>query len=237
MDYNLRLGERLDVSIEGRACVSSIQEITAQGTLRISAPMYRSVVVNLRPGDRVDIVYYRPQGLCSFTAGVLRAINDRVQMFEVEIVSPIRKFQRREYVRLDISLTVHLALLAAPDALQSMPVEDVLQLAYDKTDKTVTLQPQMPSQGLTIDISGGGLRAQSPLMYPAGSLIECKLHLRNGEVFHSHAKVVRCVSCSEPGRMPYTICVQFVNVNEEGRRRVIRYIFDEQVKERRIKSR
>ena len=241
MDYDLHLGERLELSVGGRACVSSIQEITARGTLKIDAPMFRSMLVRLHPGDRVDVVYYRPQGLCSFVAGVMRQVDeDGLKMFEIEIASPIRKFQRREYVRLDTRLTVQLALLAAPDTVRDMPVEDVLQLAYDKTEKTVKIQPQMPAEGLTMDISGGGLRAQSPLIYPAGALIECKLHLRTGDMFHSHGKILRCVElpggpeASDEQKLPYTLSVQFVNVNEEARRRVIKYIFDEQLRDRRM---
>lgn len=232
MDYNLHLGERLDISADGRTYVSSIQEITAEGTLKIDAPMYRSITLNLRPGDRVDAVYYRPQGLCSFVAGVTRSLEENgLKMAEIEITSPIRKFQRREYVRLETNLAVHMALLAAPEAVRTMPTRNALQLSYDKTEAA---QPIVPAEGVTADISGGGLRAFSPLTYPAGALIECTLHLRSGEVFRSQAKIIRSDRTDSKERLPYVVSIQFVNVNEEARRRVIKYIFDEQIKSRRV---
>lgn len=236
-DYNMHLGERLDVIVADKTYTSSIQEITPEGTLCIGAPVSRSVVIHLRAGDTVDIVYYRPQGMLTFTAGVLRDYEEKgIQLAEIEIKSTISRFQRREYVRLDISLALRLSMLAAPDEMRDMPAEQTLSLAYDQTSAAQKKRSDAPFEGVTADISGGGLRAFIPTPLQSGTLLECTLWLRNGDSFRSQAKVVRAGESGEGGKLPYTIGLQFVNVNEQARRKIIKYIFDEQIKIRKIEG-
>lgn len=232
-DYNLHLGERLDIMRAEKSYVSSVQEITPSGTLCISVPTYRSIVMNLRMDDLIEIIYYRPQGMLVFTAGVLRVYEENgLQLAEVEMKSPVSKFQRREHVRLDIALAVRMALLAGPQDANAISDQDALNLAYDQTG-TAKQQQDLPVEGVTADISGGGIRAYSPVPFPAGALLECTLWMRNGEAFRSQAKVIRSGS-SDTDKLPYTLGLQFVNVNEMIRRKLIKYIFDEQVKIRKI---
>lgn len=233
MDYDLTLGERLDVIIGERRCVSNVQEITRAGTLIVSAPTFRSVVVPIPEGELINVVYFRQSGMFSFVAALLRRFHDgNIELCEIEIKSPISKYQRRDFVRYDTVLPVRVSLLANAETLSNMSIEETLRRIFDRRYMGMPREGDYPTEEcLTLDVSGGGLRFSSRHSYEKNSLLECTVTFSEEDELTVDALVMR-VEESERG-MPWRIGVQFVNIEERLRRKIIRYIFNEQVKERK----
>ncbi len=232
MDYDLTLGERLDVIIGERRCISNVQEITRAGNLVISAPTYRSVIVPIPDGELVNVVYFRQSGMFSFVAALLRRYNDgNIELCEIEIKSPISKYQRRDFVRYDTVLPVRVSMLADAETLSGMSIEETLRRIFDRRYMGMPREGDYPSEDcLTLDISGGGLRFSARESYEKNCLLECTVTFSDEEEITVDALVMRAEEARNG--LPWRIGVQFVNIEERLRRKIIKYIFNEQVKER-----
>ena len=233
MDYDLALGERLDIIIGERRCASNVQEITRGGTLIVSSPTFRSVNVPVYEGDLINLIYFRQSGMFSFVASILRCFRDEnISLCEIEIKSPISKYQRRDFVRYEKVLPVRVSLLASAETIAEMSVEETLRRIFDRRYMGMPREGDYPSEDcLTLDISGGGLRFTSRASYEKNSLLECTITFGEEDEITVDALVMR-IESSTSGH-PWRVGVQFVNIEERLRRKIIRYIFNEQVKDRK----
>ncbi len=232
MDYDLSLGERLDVLIGERRCISNVQEITREGTLIISAPTFRSVTVPIREGELVNVVYFRQSGMFSFVAALLRRfVSGELEFCEIEIKSPISKYQRRDFVRFETVIPVKVSVLADADVLAKMSIEETLKVIFDRRYMGLPRPNESEAdECLSLDISGGGIRFASKEPYEKNTLLECTLEFQKDDSMTVDVLVVRS---EQPLKgEPHRIGAQYVNIEERLRRRIIKYIFEEQVKER-----
>ena len=235
MEHDLEMGDRLEVTIGGRGCVSDVQEITYQGNLVISMPMYRIAIVPLKGGEMLQISYYRAGGMYSFMARATRCYRDGgIELVEIEIVSPISKYQRREFIRVDAVIPLDVRLVALPEDIMERTNDEILRMMYDARFVGVP-RPLSPGEIIqkchTIDLSGGGACFVSREQTKRGSLIECTFHLREDTDITADAQIVR--ADRDIGSKPnWRASVQFVGIDERVRRSLINFIIDRRDKQR-----
>jgi c-di-GMP-binding flagellar brake protein YcgR len=232
----LGLGERLEITIGEKRCVSDIQELVKEGVLILSAPTYRGVAVPLREGDLLHVTFYRTGGMFSFMARLRRRFQERaLALIEVEMCSPISKYQRRDFVRLETVLPVSVRVLAAPEQFAGRTVEEMLQQICDRRYEGLP-RPLRPGERVyachTVDLSGGGARFVAEEVFEKDALLECTFSLKRRGALTVDGCVVRVTEQSSEGPR-YCASVQFVNIEERLRRNIIKYIFGEQSKEHR----
>ncbi|MCW2950514.1 MAG: hypothetical protein JWN41_1527, partial [Thermoleophilia bacterium] len=106
-----RLNQRLEVALGDRGgsaeYFSRLVEETAD-TLRISAPEMEGRVVDLREGGLLRLWYTQSGGYWCMRTQV-RTIyeQDGVTMLELERTGDVHRAQRRNHVRVDVSLLLH----------------------------------------------------------------------------------------------------------------------------------
>ena len=234
MYYDITLGERVDVVIGEKKCISDVQDITHEGTLVIAQPIYKGTLMPILNGELVQIVYYRSGGMLSFLAQIKAQFQEgEAALLELEIKSPISKYQRRDFVRWDTALPMKVRVLAHADQVRDNSVDEILRRLYDKRYVGIPRPEEagvMAEACTSLDLSGGGMRFTAADVYEANALIECALQLGKNEVLAVDALVIR--TDVEAGGTP-VISVRFVNVDERVRRRIVKYIFDEQIKQRK----
>ena len=140
----------------------------------------------------------------------------------MELETDLQKYQRREYYRLNTVLDMKSKAID-PDA-KSPGLE---QVQFIDTDLTF-------DNGTMVDISGGGARFISKVQYTEGSLIRFQFSLFvNGEV--TEYKLVGKVLKSSPienKEDSFENRIQFVNMVNDDRESIIKYIFEEERKQR-----
>jgi c-di-GMP-binding flagellar brake protein YcgR len=163
-------------------------------------------------------VFYTPKGLFQCSAKVVSHEKQKnIPMIRVEIVSNLRKFQRREYYRFSCALE-----------MASRKLEEEERLNLEKV-KTFVISQDLPlKRSVIVDISGGGLRFIASQRYELGSYIYCGYQLGFkgehkkyevvGEVLDVHEK--------EGAMRVYEHRVKFVNVPESTRDEIIKIIFE-----------
>ncbi|MBI4509207.1 MAG: PilZ domain-containing protein [Deltaproteobacteria bacterium] len=174
----------------------------SEDTFRIALPQYMGRPAALAVGTVLEGVFNTSGGICLFQTRVVEQLDKPVRYLLLSLPEQVRSIQRREHVR----------------------VEERLPFTFTIVTGTRT---KVALAGETRDISGGGLRCNaetSPTVKLAvgveGDVLLC---LPDEMPIRCLAKVVRCQTIGPPGRLEFSI--QFLNIPERERSRVIRHVF------------
>lgn len=234
-DY-IRIGDKVELE--------DIQEETGEDA-KASRKLYETRLYDILSEDRFEILMPMEQtklillpvdgtyNLC-FIANdnqlyqccariIDRYKSNNVYLLAMELTTNLRKFQRREYYRFSCVLDMDSRYL----------VEEELEAVEKKRDY---LLPGLPLRhSIIVDISGGGLRFVSKYPYMPKSLIYCKFNLLQGGEWYEYNVVGEVLSNREiPGREgEFEQRLQFINMDNDDRETIIRYIFEEERKYRK----
>ena len=103
----------------------------------------------------------------------------------------------------------------------------------------VMLVPGLPlKRSLIVDISGGGIRFISDHMYEEGCMVYCTYQLILDGVPKDYDIVGKVLFVKELANRPgeYEHRVQYVNLDNDTREEIIRFIFEEERRIRRNKT-
>lgn len=200
---------------------SQVIDVLSEDRIEISMPMEKSKLVLLPVDGEYDLYFYSDSGLYQCYARVVdRYKNNSIYVLVFDMISNLRKYQRREYYRFSCALEMNSRQLA----------EEELTAMEETGDAMV---PHLPlKSSIIVDISGGGLRFVANYAYELHSMILCKysllIHGQNKE-YNLVGKVLS-VKELENRKGVYEHRVQYINVDPAKREEIIKYIFDEERK-------
>lgn len=230
----LRPGDRIELQMverhkkedEGqRVFVSEIHEILSEDQMEIVMPMEKTKLILLPVDVEYDLTIYAQHGLFQCFARVIdRYKSNNVYILVVELTTNLRKHQRREYYRYSCALDM------GSRELEENEIKAV------ELKEPFLLTPGLPiKRSVIVDISGGGLRFVSEQKYEPDSLICCSYSLlQNGEkkLYEIIGKVLTVTELSNR-RGSYEHRVQYVDLDKDVREEIIRFIFEEERKNRK----
>lgn len=201
---------------------SQVIDVLSEDRVEIAMPMEKSKLILLPVDGEFDLYFYSDSGLYQSYARVVdRYKNNSLYVVVFDLISNLRKHQRREYYRFSCALEMH-----------SRQLEEEEQAALSG-DKNGVLVPQLPLKSSVIaDISGGGLRFIANYAYEPQSMILCKYSLLIGGESKEYNLVGKVLSVRELENRKgvFEHRVQYINVDETEREEIIKYIFDEERK-------
>ncbi len=203
---------------------SQVYDIISEDEIKIAMPMEQGKIILLPIDGEYNLCFYTKNGLYQCLARVIdRYKSENIFVLVLELTTDLRKYQRREYYRLNCVLDMKSRELSDND------VNDLSeQVSFLDTDLTF-------NNGTMVDISGGGARFISKVQYQKNTniLFIFSLHV-SGKL--NEYKLLGRVLVSEPlenNPDKYEHRVQFVNIVNDDRESIIRYIFEEERKIRR----
>ncbi len=216
---------RLNEEDKQRIYYSRVYEILSEDTLEITMPMEQTKLILLPVDSEYDMVFYGETGLFQCFARIIdRYKSNNVYLLRVELTSNLRKYQRREYYRFSCSLEM---------CSRSLEEEEIQAM---EGREPYILQPGLPlRRSIIADISGGGLRFMSDQKYEPGSLIYCNYHLLKDGENKLYEVVGKVLAVKELEKRPgtYEHRVQYYNMDRKTREEIIKYIFEEERKNRK----
>lgn len=204
---------------------SVVHDILSEDTMEIVMPMEQTKLILLPVDSEYDLVIYGATGLYQCFARVIdRYKSNNVFILVVELTSNLRKYQRREYYRFSCALDM---------CARNLEEEEIH--ALEKKEEDALLHNLPLKQSIIVDISGGGLRFVSEHMYEPESLIYCSYHLVSGGKRKKYEVIGKVLAVKELGNRPgtYEHRVQYYNLDKETREKIIKFIFEEERKERK----
>lgn len=228
-----RPGEKIELMSKERVIVghggqrkvyiSKIYDIMDDDEFEILMPMEGTKLVLLPVDGEYQVCFYSPKGLYTcFVRIADRYKDNNVYILLCEPTSGIGKFQRREYYRFNTSL---------PIACRELLKEEEKAIE----DKNFRAMPGLPlKKGITNDISGGGVRFTSETKFEvgAGVLVVFTLNYQGKETEYQLAGVVLASKARDSQPQTYEHRVMFTWIGNNQREEIIRYIFEEERKNR-----
>lgn len=203
---------------------SQVFDVLSEDRLEVLLPMDKSRLISLPVNMEYELHFYTAAGLFRCNANALdvyKSNKNFVLLFEV--ISELKKFQRREYYRLDCAVEMFTRSLEKEEISAVVRNDDFLA-------KNLPLK-----RGMMVDISGGGIRFIGDFAYEQDDLIYCQYTLGTVAQPKRHALVAKVLYINEiedrPDEREYR--AQYINMDTTEREEIIRFIFEEERKRRK----
>ena len=213
-----RVSLKEDDQQEQRIYISKVNQILGEDKLEILMPIEQSRMVLLPRNIILNMVIYTSNGLyqCEVKASD-RYKNGNVYLQVVELITGIKRYQRREFYRHNCTVPVF---------SRSLLEEERENLVWDETLPCV--------EGSSFDIGGGGVRFCVEQAYEKHEMILCVLQLElkgNERQIEALGKVLSVNSIQNSDA--YEVRVQFERITHKDRELIIQYIFEDERRRRR----
>lgn len=204
---DLRINQLIEISLdedetEYKNMASRIEEITDEH-LHVAVPMRKGELIPLRVRQHLDInILFKGKSYMFKTVIAAR----RLKPFPVLIIAKPDQFteiQRRQWVRVPAKLGLRFREINAAKS-------------------------QAPYIGETIDISGGGLLFSTADPVEAEQLVELEITLPGLTPIFCQAQILRILEKPKKERLNSKVILEFTEISEAQRDRIISFIFEKQ---------
>lgn len=203
---------------------TKVFDVLSEDQLEMMMPIEKGKLILLPVDGQFDLCFYTERGLYQCYARVLdRYKSNNIYIVVMELTSNLRKHQRREYYRLGCALAVKFR------AMEKEEIAAVEEKSFSRPLSDLPLK-----KGTIADISGGGVRIISNTKYEVGTMLYCcyTLGMKGREKsYHLAGRVLLSEEMEErPGF--YELRIQYINIDIDEREEIIRYIFEEERRQR-----
>lgn len=230
----VNVGDRIDIEsisrtggagpTEKKIYRSQVFDIDSEDRIRIAMPFEQGRVILLPIDEEFNLCFYTPAGLYQCLGRVAdRYKSDKIFVLVMDLTTDIRKYQRREYYRLNCVLDMKSTMINQDDVSHFSE-----KVHFIDTDLTF-------DNGTMVDISGGGARFISRVRYPKDCNILFTFSLFVNDALTTYKLLGKVLVSQEiQGREgEYEHRIMFVNIMNDDRESIIKYIFEEERKIRR----
>ena len=214
---SLKPGNRLEITRikdanTGKAYVSQVEEIKSIKDAVIHVPISYGQLVKLSTKEKYSMLFFTDKGMARFDAELIEYFKDgELNLIRIKFLSSGEKIQRREFFRFSCLLPLKYALVTNTDGKQTS----------DYSEETLI-------DGIIKDIGGGGIRFVSNHELEEKDVIRNILMLNddclvvNGKILHKQY--------FPKSNYKYQYRLEFTDIEQEDREKIIHYIFNEQRK-------
>lgn len=214
-------------SVEAKVLLSQIYDMVDEEQLKIAMPIVEGRVIPLPVSARYDACFFTSGGLYKSRLVITdRYKEDGLYILVVELMSDLKKFQRRQYFRLECTLDIEYCLLEDSEVEKLKEEPDLIQEMIESESFT---------EAIVLDISGGGVRFASDEKLVPGTNILVNLNIltESGQkVYGVMAKVLSSNRIVNKENM-YEQRVEYLEIAGHTREAIIKFIFEQ---ERRLRK-
>lgn len=211
---------------------SKVQDIFPNGDLEVDMPTVNGKLILLHNGVRYRVICYNDKATYIATAKVVdRYKSNNMFLLRLRIQTQFEKFQRREYFRCECTLDLKYAVLTEDDIKQMEALRE-----ENKGELFVNPINRIYMEGVALDISGGGVRFTSRNPIEQHSMVEIQFPLKLDNAFYEFNVIGNILSCTpiDENLRRYENRVQFTHIKNDEREKIIRYIFEQERKTRKL---
>ncbi|HKM05142.1 MAG TPA: flagellar brake protein [Lachnospiraceae bacterium] len=216
--------QETDTEYNKKTYYSKVYQVLSDDKIEIAMPMEKTKLILLPVDSEYDVYFYSKSGLFQcFTRIIDRYKSNNVYIVVLELISNLRKYQRREFYRFGCALEMDTR------KLQEEEIEAV------EKNKGFLVSGIPLKRSIIVDISGGGLRFVANQKYEKESIIYCVYRLLVDEKikeYHIIGKVLKVQEVeNRPGDFEHRL--QYMNLDTIEREEIIKFIFEEERKTRK----
>jgi len=198
---------------------SSVQDINDSGVLIALPTDDRGIPVLIRNGEMIEVSLISGLGRIGFLAEVDRPVKDPLPMLRLNPPTNIFKVELRKYYRVPVHLPFE-AFKAMEISTASGEVKWVKDLSIPPEEAKV--------RGTVLDISGGGVYTVTKTELEKGEVLLVNISVEGEFNLKEVATKVVRKSMANPERKLWGYGMEFQNIDEKEREKVVRYVFKRQ---------
>jgi c-di-GMP-binding flagellar brake protein YcgR len=186
--------------------VTKVLDRTAHG-YKVYAPSFRGTILPIPPGEKLRVHFASNETHWEYDCRILERFPGPIPTILISGVDEtLERVQRRSFFRLGANVP------AGIEPVSPLPG---------------TPPPGPPSQGTTVNLSGGGLLLESPELYPEGAILDLSLEIPDDEpAARIRAEVIRDAGRASPGaRSTWFLALEFLELEDSAQERITRYIY------------
>lgn len=209
-----------------RPYISQVYDILEDEQIKIAMPMVEGKVIPLPLHGRYNLCFYTPGGLYQAKAVITdRYKEDGLYILIVELASELKKFQRRQYFRLEYAMDIKFRAVT----------EDEFAAAISSEAEMKYLSTFGMLDGISLDISGGGIRftSREEVDKDSNIIISINIGITEEDIIGIAANIISAGKVLNRDKI-YEYRAEFVGMKNSEREKLIRFIFD---MERRLRKR
>lgn len=209
---------------------SEIYDTIDSNKIKAAVPIKKGALVSLDINSKYELYIHAPGGLYRCRAVLTELYKEgNLYVMILEIYTTLQEYQRREYYRLTCNIDLKYKLLTKEETDMIMQFKELA--SYTNDLQTVGL-----IKGITLDISGGGMRFVSASDANEGDYILAEFNVEVGGKPVKYRLLSTVVMTRElPNRKHiYEHRVKFEKISAKDREQLIKFIFEE---ERRLRKR
>ncbi|MDX9916841.1 MAG: PilZ domain-containing protein [Gudongella sp.] len=188
---------------------------TDTGTIVVSVTPTDSDFRIFRPGESLEVVIYDVNNLVSFQGVITTRESGDFMLYRIQPTSEMKKFQRREYVRVPYS------------GIFSYSTDEImLQRSIERIEEQYIVEGKLGgfSFGRAVDLSGGGVRFRTTEKLRIGQDLTIMLKL-DSDVIITRGQIRHGYTDTVEGRMQYFYGFMFKENTEEKTDKIIKHVF------------
>lgn len=206
-DTFLRVNQRIEILVwEGDKSEQYPSRIEALERDRfiVGAPMWNGVPVRLPLGTSVEVALMTPVAMYEFATIVVGCADRPVPTLTLMYPNAVNRIQRRQFVRVEDALPVH---VGSPTSLDAITIN-------------------VSGGGVLLNLKSP--QGEEP---PVGEEWHLELYLPDqSEPLYSIGRVLRAQRA--PGSERVQVALEFVQIREEARKAIVQHVFQLQLKQR-----
>lgn len=209
---------------EKRVFMSQLLDIMEDEKMKISMPMEQGKIIPIPVNARMDACFYTPKGLYQCKIVITdRYKEGQIFILVVEMASPLKKYQRRQYFRLGCIIDIKYRTISK-------------QELEEYTHRNDLIKERCFMEGTALDISGGGIRFVSERKLEKDQEILISLDISYGKQSKSYGLLGRVIMSYEAKSKVglYEHRIEFINMQGGVRESLIKYIFEEERRQRQL---
>jgi len=222
---------------------SQVLDFISEDTLSILMPIEGAKVIPLTVGEKYGLCFYTKKGLYQCKSVITdRGRSDNVYVLTVQVISQLEKYQRRQFYRLEYLLEIKYRIISDMEIsimnkLRNYNYENEAE-QQNIINSLEALQKDRLS-GTILDISGGGARFVSERSHERGNMLELSMEFDNS--LGSKEFIIQALILSSNKMINrqgfYEHRVQFRDIPKEEREAIIKFIFEEERRQRKREKR
>ncbi len=232
----LRIGDKVDIRVRRQAGKDSLAKpdiypskvlnTRENGSIEISVPMVDGEALTLPMNVRIEFWFYTSHGVYRCLAHIKdRNKKEGLYSFLIEPKSPLEKYQRRQFYRLECLMDLKYLPISKEEAGKGS-VQEMVERHMQKNPGDSL------RYGYAVDISGGGVRFISDHLGAAGDCLVIMLNLKIGDdnyLLDLVGNVVDCRQLDEVlGKRKYEYRIDFVIKGRAEQEIIVKYIFEQE---------
>lgn len=226
---------RLTASTSTKSYVSQVLDIINEFSMNIAVPIEGGHLVPLEIGNRYEMSFMTTSGIYMCKCEVKNRLKqNNLYFLAVDIISELKKDQRRQYFRLEKIIPMQFRVISQVEEKLTMFLE---KKAYkDDREKRIAIEKLEEFSkemilGTIVNVSGGGLKFSSDFRTEADRKIFVVFTIEDLTEVEAEARVIG-VNSSVNQNNKYEYRVEFTKIKKETREKIVRYVFSEERKQR-----